>query len=379
MRRLSCLLTLLTLSAPIATAQRAVTVRLQVPPAIDSGESYYLSAEHQRWAPADSAYRFRRVGDQWELTFQFTSKYFLQYRITRGSDVAVESSAEGYPTRPRLAEITRDTLLSVTVAGWADRIVRKSTASPQVQLFAEAFAFPTLSRSHRVWVYLPRGYASSRRRYPVMYLMDGEALFDRAQTDDGEEWEVDETLDRTTSADAGMIVVGIEGGSKRVSEYLPYATTSGRPTSEGRAFVHDLVTTLMPAISQRYRVQPGRKTTAIGGSSMGAFIALFAALEHPDRFGGVAAFSPPQWTGLPMDSLERAVAQRGAALRARVMLYAGGQEMGDAYVARTRAFATALGRWQGVVSRFELAPTGEHRARDWRVPFAQFAAWWQVR
>jgi predicted alpha/beta superfamily hydrolase len=368
--------TVLTLAAGHAEAQHTVTVRLQVPSPTAPDEAYYLTAEHQQWKPADSAYRFARVADHWELRFPYRGEFFLQYRITRGSESAMESTAEGFLVRPRLAQVTRDTVLDVTVAGWADRITRPTTASPNVALVDAAFRFPSLGRAHRIWAYLPTGYGTSTRRYPVVYLLDGESLFDRATTDDGEEWQVDETLDAAPTPTRDVIVIGIEGGARRVQEYLPYRVASGMPASEGRAFVHDLVTVLMPAMQARFRIAPGRAATAIGGSSMGALIALFAALEHPTRFGGVAFLSRPQWPGLPLDSLEQAIATKGGAMRAKVLTYAGGRELGPEYVASTGRLAAMLARHRGVDVRVRTNPAGEHRARDWRQPFAEFAAWW---
>lgn len=160
-------------------------------------------------------------------------------------------------------------------------------------------------RTRMVRIYLPRDYASSSRAYPVLYLQDGQQLFSPGPFGD---WLVDETMDRLIEADPAraMIVVGVDNSPHRWDEYGPWANPDmhawvdpswARPGEggEGAAYVGFLSGTLKPMIDARYRTLPDRAHTAVGGSSMGGLIALYAGLVHPEVFGKVMAMSTAVW------------------------------------------------------------------------------------
>lgn len=149
----------------------------------------------------------------------------------------------------------------------------------------ENFAMPQLGKTRRIRVYLPADYAASSARFPVLYLNDGQNLFDAATSYAGE-WGIDESMMQMEREDPGLraIVVGIDnGGADRANEYLP----SGRAAD----YVEFIVQTLKPYIDSHYRTQPEREHTGIGGSSYGAYVSLYAGFTHQDVFGKVAAFS----------------------------------------------------------------------------------------
>jgi predicted alpha/beta superfamily hydrolase len=374
MRSVRLFVTLLAVSS-LVVAQRQVTMRLTVPSDTGAPPPFFLSAEHNRWAIADSAYRFHLIEGRWTLTFPYTSEYWMQYRISRGRAGAMESTAEGYSRQARLAEIKGDTIIDVVVDGWIDRIARRSTATARVRGLAQPLRLAQLGRTRDAWVYLPASYARSKRRYPVVYLMDGEQMFDRALTDDGEEWRVDESLDSLVAAGGTeRIVVAIGTGGLRDREYLPYPVAGGARVAEGATFAADLVRSVMPTINRRFRTRTDAQSTAIGGSSMGALIALYTALHYPERFGAVAAFSPPRWPGLPLDSLHAEVDRLGSRLGARVALYVGERE-GQETVATTRTLAEQLSSNQKNTVCLTVRPDGMHMTRFWQRPAAAFFAW----
>ncbi len=361
-----------------ATSVRQVTIRLSLPRGAAAGTPpYYLAAEHNRWRADDPAYRFLLVDGRYQVSFRYDKPYYLQYRITRGAAATDESDAAGYGVPPRLAEIVRDTTIDIQVAGFRDAIRKRSTALPgRVVILAPAFPFPAVGRTHRASVYLPATYRRGTKRYPVIYLMDGEAIFDRARTDDGKEWRVDETLDSLARRGGReRIVVAIDAGDFRGSEYLPYPTPSGRPASQGDAFMRDLVTGLIPAVNRRFRTLRDAENTAIGGSSMGAAIALYGLTHFPTTFGAAAIFSLPRWTGFPMARLLADATALNADSRARIYLYVGGREGSDETVTSTRALHRALRTHPLAEVVLDVNDAGEHRAEFWREPFARFAAW----
>ena len=183
---------------------------------------------------------------------------------------------------------------------------------------------PSLGRTRRIWLYLPPDYQRSRRRYPVIYMQDGQNLFDRATSYAGE-WQVDETLNRLAgSGDPGAIVVGIDnGGENRTAEYHPRLPWSGSP-GQADAYIGFLIKTLKPLIDSRFRTLQGPKSTIIMGASSGATLALYAGIMRPDIFGRVGAFSTPLWLNPRLDQLART--KRPYRPGARVFLVSGRDE-----------------------------------------------------
>jgi predicted alpha/beta superfamily hydrolase len=199
-----------------------------------------------------------------------------------------------------------------------------STRSANVTILDEAMVVPSLGRRRRIWLYLPPDYPSSRRRYPVIYMQDGQNLFDHATSYAGE-WQVDETLNRLVAGgEIGAIVVGIDnGGENRTAEYHPVLPWSGLP-GQADAYISFLTDTLKPLIDRRLRTKSDRLHTIIMGASSGATLALYAGIIRPDIFARVGAFSTPLWLNPRLDQLARAKKpyRRGA----RVFLVSGRDE-----------------------------------------------------
>ena len=158
----------------------------------------------------------------------------------------------------------------------------------------------------RVVVWLPSGYRPNGPRYAVLYMHDGQNLFDKPRTSHGMEWAVDETLDRLVREKKvrPTIVVGIWNTPKRLCEYVPSkafeylppkymgrvgALYKGDPLSDG--YLKFIVYELRPMIDRRFNVKTDRANTIIMGSSMGALISLYAIDEYPRVFGGAGMMS----------------------------------------------------------------------------------------
>ena len=153
------------------------------------------------------------------------------------------------------------------------------------------------SRLLRVW--LPPEYGSDfsqQVRYPVLYLNDGQNLFDSATSFIGVEWGVDETADRLIREGVipPMIIVGMDNAqARRAKEYLPYITPElPDKTVNGKNYPRFLVEEVMPFIEGTYRVRNGPEFTSLGGSSLGALITLYTVMAKPGVFGRVLLESP---------------------------------------------------------------------------------------
>jgi enterochelin esterase-like enzyme len=180
---------------------------------------------------------------------------------------------------------------------------------PTIVGTVENFELPSavFSFTRTVRVFLPAGYndaANRARRYPVLYLFDGQNLFDACLAyDHVHEWQVDETVTRLIDEGkiAPLIVVGLDNAkSARGSEYLPWGDNiqnPGGPAPSGNRMPEFLIKEVMPAIAARYRVAEGRENTGIGGSSYGGIAALYVGISAPTVFGKVLAESPVLWPG----------------------------------------------------------------------------------
>ena len=172
---------------------------------------------------------------------------------------------------------------------------RKHTATENVKIISEKFEIPQLKTTRRIWIYLPKDYETSHKKYEVMYLQDAQNLFDDATSYAGE-WQVDETLNKIfEKTGKSLIVVGIDnGGEKRIEELSPYKNAK-YGGGNGENYVKFTVETLKPFIDKNYRTKPQRKFTTIGGSSLGSLISVYAAVKYPETFGKVLAFSSAFW------------------------------------------------------------------------------------
>lgn len=171
-----------------------------------------------------------------------------------------------------------------------------STKQDNVHILQEDFYIPQLERNRRIWIYLPLEYTKGNNKYPVIYLHDGQNLFDKSTSYIGE-WNIDETLNEVEKAGyKNSIVVGIDnGGEKRIDELAPFVNKEYNRGGEGDRYMDFITHTLKPYIDSHYRTKKSRKNTTLGGSSLGALISVYGAVKHPETYGKIIAFSPAFW------------------------------------------------------------------------------------
>jgi len=222
---------------------------------------------------------------------------------------------------------------------------------------------PQLRNRRYVDVYLPDAYGADRRRYPVVYLQDGQNLSDPAIAFAGNTWRLDEALPSLAGLGIETIVVGVHHmGERRLAEYSPFADRR-HGGGDGDRYVRFLADTLKPRIDSAYRTRRDRDNTVVGGSSMGGLISLYAFLRRPSPFGRALVMSPSLWFGerKMLGFVERARHTRG-----RIYLDVGTAE-GAATLRDTRALARLL-RARGYrrdALRFVEAQGHQHRETDW--------------
>jgi len=179
-------------------------------------------------------------------------------------------------------------------------VIRVQAATGDLRLHEFSSRIFRNKRFLRVW--LPPAYdepANTNHRYPVLYLNDGQNLFEAAISFTGVEWQVDETSDRLIREGAipPMIIVGIDNGGKdRLREYMPYRSMQPMMLRvQGSRYPDFLTKEVMPFVDRHYRVAYGAENTGLGGSSLGAFIALYTATALPGVIGRLLLESPSLW------------------------------------------------------------------------------------
>lgn len=245
---------------------------------------------------------------------------------------------------------------------------RRATATSGVHVLAPALRMPGLDRQRTLRVYLPPGYDKGKRRYPVLYMHDGQNLFDDATSFVGE-WGVDESMDALAKSDGiEVIVVGIDhGGDKRISELSPWPNPK-YGAAEGKQYMDFVVGTVKPFIDRTFRTKPGRMDTGIMGSSLGGMTSHYAIYQYPDVFGLAGIFSPSYWFS---DEVYRFTAARRLPRGTRLYLVAGDQE-GDTpatNVENVRKMETLLRTDPNVVLFTAIRPGAEHNEIFWKREF----------
>ncbi len=273
-----------------------LTIRItSIPSGTPPGADIYVAGNFNSWNPGHAAYQMQDQQDgTYSITFQ-PNPGQLQYKFTRGSWDTVEGNAAGGFIPNRTYTYTGgEATIEVTIAGWEGGS-GGHTAADNVYILDETFYIPQLNRYRRVWIYLPPDYDTTAKRYPVVYMQDGQNLFDAYYSFAGE-WKVDESMnDLFDHGDYGAIIVGIDnGGAQRIHEYSPWVN-SQYGGGDGEAYAAFVAETLKPYVDQHYRTLPEREYTAIAGSSLGANIALYISLEYQHLFSKAGLFSPAFW------------------------------------------------------------------------------------
>jgi len=249
---------------------------------------------------------------------------------------------------------------------------RPHTAGPSVRDFVPPLRMPKLGFARKLRVYLPPGYAQGSRRYPVLYMFDGQNLFDEATSYAGE-WGVDEAMDALAREGFPAIVVGIDhGGEQRFNELIPYWNVRFLPNA-GALFIDDVVHAIKPFVDANYRTLPDRGHTAVIGSSLGGLSADYAIHAYPDVFGKAGVFSPSYWVSEEAFAIARRTPLPAGS---RVYLYTGGREGGES-VPQLETMASILrghpGGGDGVT--VHVAPEAEHNEAAWRAEFPRAVRW----
>lgn len=228
------------------------------------------------------------VGNKtWKKSFQIPKGFRMEYKFTKGSwDKEALGSDSSVPQNSVLVA-SKDTTVVVTIMNWRDKF--NFTVKGQITGKAEFhkdFVIEGL-KPRDIFVWLPPNYDSEKeRRYPVLYMHDGQNLIDPRTSNTFIDWQVDETADSliTKGEIQPFILVGINNTADRAQEY--------NKTPLGELYMKLIVEKIKPFVDKNYRTLPDRLNTTVGGSSMGGLISFILAWDYPEVFSKAACFSP---------------------------------------------------------------------------------------
>lgn len=259
-------------------------------------DTIFMASELNGWNPHDIKMAFSLQERCYVLEIPQALDTF-EYKLSRGSWQTVEVSSDGSDVGNRVYIPANDTV-KIRVKGWRDKFEggkRRSTTSPNVSFLPSTLEMKKLNRRRAIRLYLPPNY-NQRLQFPVIYMHDGQNVFDEATSFAGE-WRVDEIMDSLYyNRGFAAIVVAIYNDSKeRLNEYSPWRNDSLGSGGDGDKYAFFVAKELKPFIDKNYRTNPDPEFNAIIGSSMGGLISFYIGLKYPEVFGMVGVFSPSLW------------------------------------------------------------------------------------
>jgi predicted alpha/beta superfamily hydrolase len=251
--------------------------------------------------------------------------------------------------------------------------IKTSTATVSVQVLPYQFLMAELDRQRSIRLYLPPSYQTSDKRYQVIYMHDGQNLFDDMTASAGE-WQVDESLNQLAQKKGiEVMVVGIDNGNDfRMNEFSPWENKRFGE-AQGKKYMDFVVDVVKPYVDTNFRTQPDRLHTAIMGSSMGGLISHYGVHAYPEVFSKAGIFSPAYWYSQDVFSFTQF---KKASLDARLYVMYGDKE-GNGMIADTNQMQRQL-RQQGHPRQntlFKRVPDGEHNEQLWRTEFTEAVQW----
>ncbi|HLG32855.1 MAG TPA: alpha/beta hydrolase-fold protein [Ignavibacteriaceae bacterium] len=242
-----------------------------------------------RWAPDGQLLEF--IDNKWQKKLQFSKGISIEFKFTRGTWLTEALNDDGsVPSNHRL-KVINDTTLAYKINLWADQFVSSEEKIISGQITGTVNYHKNFKgrkiKPRDIVVWLPPGYEENDdKRYPVLYMHDGQNAFDPATSAFGIDWQIDEAADTLIKNKAiePLIIVGIYNSVERSSEYANNDT--------GYAYLQFIIEELKPFIDANYRTRPDKNNTAVIGSSLGGLISFILVWEYPEIFSKAACVSP---------------------------------------------------------------------------------------
>ncbi len=369
-------ISLIAISFFFYSAFAQVTILLKVPSNTPINDSVFVAGDFNNWNPGNSIHKLTKVNDSIFTIILPARTGTILFKFTRGEWPKGEVTKTGGSVANRSFTFGNGQTINLSVGNWEDLAGGgggQHTANANVSIMSPNFFMPQLNRTRRIWIYLPTDYSTSTKTYPVIYMHDGQNLFDAFYSFSGE-WGVDESLAaKQNLGDFGAIVIGIDnGGSNRMNELNPWV----HPLyggGQGNQYLEFIVNTLKPYVDSAFRTKPDRLNTGIAGSSMGGLISLYGGIKYQNTFGKVGVFSPAFWIAPQLYSYVR---NAPIINTPKIFIIGGGKESAN-LENEMIAMVDTLNNTGYPLSQinYQLKPDGQHSEWFWKREFPAVYSW----
>lgn len=346
----------------------------------------YISGTINQWNPGHSDYSLVKDGDVWRITLLLQSGSEIEYKLTRGNWESVEKDNMDRDVENRFYSVRseKDTVRLIIPRWGSGRKVSTETGCIEI---IENFLIPQLDKRRTLRILLPYNYhVNHSRHYPVIYMHDGQNLFDDSTAFSGE-WGIDESLKALFDehSDRGYFVVGIDNGPDRLSEYSPWPFhfRDYHSSGDGKKYATFLAETLKPYIDSHYRTVNKPENTMIAGSSMGGLISLYTGLTYPDKFGLIGSMSSTFSDVVAGQQLKAYILSKKGEIPEYLRIY---MDIGTMESAETppekevEANEEVFELLKEILSdslnvTLRIIPGGKHKESDWKERFPDMLRW----
>lgn len=270
-------------------AQKSKTIVFEViANNLDSASVVYITGaakELGSWNPSKTP--MQKVTEiLWRKILMFDKNSKIEFKFTLGSWSSEALDKDGHVPKNNFLSVENDTTVVFKIDKWknGENTVQYGQVTGKVDIIG-GMSYPGL-KNRDVLVWLPPGYENDRKkRYPVLYMHDGQNVFDPKTSTFGTDWQIDETADSLIRSEAmqEIIIVAINNTDDRIQEYSY--------TDLGKKYMEFIVKKLKPYIDKNYRTLSDRKNTAAMGSSMGGLISFMLVWEHSKIFSKAGCLS----------------------------------------------------------------------------------------
>jgi alpha-glucosidase len=244
-------------------------------------------------------------------------------------------------------------------------------------LLAKGIEIPGLKRRRKVWAFVPKSYfTDSNRRFPIVYLNDGQNVFEGWKAPFKISWETHNTIKEFEHLNLNTsILIGIEHGRKhRKNEYIPL--DNGYNSYQADLYSDFIANKLKPYVDKHLRTKSDREHTSIMGSSLGGISALYTGYKHQDVFGKIGVFSPSLWA---MPSISTVIEKHGKYFDSKIYLSVGLEEgkYNQIHINNLYDTIVSVGYYPNDISK-NFVPNGKHNEYLWQSEFKKCYNWLQT-